>query len=186
MGFIYRNISMLNLLSQTKPRHLGAGDMEMVLDGDGHPQRPARIGLGHRLSGVRHRAELHVERESAVFRVRAEKELPELYLAGPCSAGLDYHVQRQDSQEEQNAQKGELIVKDPLLHLYVCISVHVFLVSFFCSIHLGPRAPLCDVPELLYRIIYMWGLHSHSFQANQKILNCSRCPKLDVNFLYSC
>ncbi|KAG5524401.1 hypothetical protein RHGRI_031152 [Rhododendron griersonianum] len=119
VGFIYRNISMLNLLSQTKPRHLGAGDMEMVLDGDGHLQRPARIGLGHRLSGVRHRAELHAERESAVFRVRAEEELPELCLAGPCSAGLDYHVQRQDSQEKQNPQKGELIVKDPLLHLYV-------------------------------------------------------------------
>ncbi|KAF7128033.1 hypothetical protein RHSIM_Rhsim11G0025700 [Rhododendron simsii] len=85
-------------------------DMEMVLDGDGHLERAARIGLGHRLSGVHHRAELHAERESAVFRVRAEEELPELCLAGPCSAGLDYHVQRQDSQEEQTSQKGELIV----------------------------------------------------------------------------
>ncbi|KAE9467459.1 hypothetical protein C3L33_00643, partial [Rhododendron williamsianum] len=73
---------MLNLLSQTKPRYLGAGDMEMVLDGDGHLQRPARIGLGHRLSGVRHRAELHAERESAVFRVRAEEELPSCVWLG--------------------------------------------------------------------------------------------------------
>lgn len=96
VDLIHHNSNKLILLSHNRipeePQHLGAGELEMVLNGDGHVQRSARVRLGHQLFRVRHRTEFHAERESSVLRLWAEEELPELCLVGAGSAGLDYHV----------------------------------------------------------------------------------------------